>query len=92
VNVNNKIFALAEEAFSVKKDGKTATITNSKVFPGPDTARSVWRLQTATNMVAEHSSATVAEGKDNNILCCSDTFDVHMAHNCKSVFDLVRTG
>ncbi|KAJ1519451.1 hypothetical protein ONE63_004741 [Megalurothrips usitatus] len=43
-------------------------------------------------MVADHSSTTVNEGKDSNILCCSDAAEVHMTHNCKSVFDVVRTG
>ncbi|XP_059478437.1 uncharacterized protein LOC132198416 [Neocloeon triangulifer] len=59
-----------------------------KVYPSPGAARSVWGLQGHSCNMEQHSAAASRDDKD--ALCCNY---VHMdRENCKSIFDLVRTG
>ncbi|KAF4519782.1 hypothetical protein B566_EDAN009032 [Ephemera danica] len=74
---------------------EVATAMLCKVYPSPGAARSVWGLQAtghSCNMVSEHSAATVREEKDASIICCSDGATFHLGQDCKSIFDVVRTG
>jgi hypothetical protein len=58
-----------------------------KVYPSPGAARSVWGLQGHSCNMEQHSGAA---RDDKDALCCNH---VHMdRQNCKSIFDLVRTG
>lgn len=58
-----------------------------KVYPSPGAARSVWGLQGHSCNMEQHAGAA---RDDKDALCCNH---VHMdRQNCKSIFDLVRTG